>query len=76
MGDLHKAADEFLKVTDLYSNGAFWSVRAQLKCAQDLEAIGKPGEALRLYEKLAGMEIEESGFAKRRLELLKRTDGR
>ncbi len=73
-GDLRGASDEFLKVVDLYSNGAFWSVRAQLKCAQALEAIGKPDEASRLYEKLAGMEVEESDFAKKRLELLKRTD--
>ena len=70
-GDLRGASDEFLKVADLYSNGAFWSVRAQLKCAQALEALGKPVEASRLYEKLAGMEVEESDFAKKRLELLK-----
>ncbi|MBU0604722.1 MAG: tetratricopeptide repeat protein, partial [Candidatus Omnitrophica bacterium] len=73
-GDLRRASDEFLKVMDLYSNGVFWSVRAQLKCAQAFEAIGKPDEASRLYEKLAGMEVEESDFAKKRLELLKRTD--
>ncbi len=75
-GDLQGASDEYLKVTDLYSNGAFWSVRAQLKCAQALEAVGKPCEASLLYEKLAGMEVEESDFAKKRLDILRRTDGR
>ena len=70
-GDLVKAVEEYLKVSYLYSKGAFWSVRAQLKCAQLFERLDKPEEAKKLYEKLAGMDIEESSLAKSRLEWLK-----
>ncbi|MBN2453641.1 MAG: tetratricopeptide repeat protein, partial [Candidatus Omnitrophica bacterium] len=67
-GDLKKATEEFLNVPRLYPKGAFWAVRAQLKCAQDFEKLGQRDDALRLYEKLAGMGIEESDFAKKRIE--------
>ena len=49
----------------------FWAVRAQLKCAQAYEALEKLDEAKKLYERLAGMDIEESAFAKQRIEWIK-----
>ncbi|MDD5421985.1 MAG: tetratricopeptide repeat protein, partial [Candidatus Omnitrophica bacterium] len=70
-GEFAAAAEEYLKVPYLYSKGVFWSIRSQLKCAQVFERLGKPDEAARLYEKLADMDVEESVFAKKRLEWLK-----
>ena len=70
-GDLSKATEEYLKVTYLYSDGTFWSVRATLACAKIFERLEKFGEARRLYEKLADMDVEESAFAKQRLEWIK-----
>ena len=67
-GDLAKAAEEYLKVPSLYPKGAFWSVRAELKSAQIFEKLDRPGDARRLYEKLKEMDVEESAFAKKRLE--------
>ena len=70
-GDLLKATEEYLKVTYLYSGGTFWSVRATLACAKIFERLEKFEEARRLYEKLADMDVEESAFAKQRLEWIK-----
>jgi tol-pal system protein YbgF len=70
-GDLAKAVEEYHKVFGLYSSVTFWPVRAQLKCAQDLEKLDRPNDAMRLYEKLADMGIEESDFARRRLDALR-----
>lgn len=69
--DLTKAAEEYLKVPDLFSKGKFWALRAQLKAAQVLERLNKTPEAKMLYEKLADMDVEESAFAKKRLEWIK-----
>jgi TolA-binding protein len=70
-GDLENAAVEYLKVPSLYSKGIFWSVRAYLKSAQILEKLGRMEEAVKLYKKLALMDVEESTFAKKRLESMK-----
>jgi len=70
-GDLAKATEEYMKVPYMYPKGIFWSVRAQLKCAQVMERLGKNDEARKLYEKLAGMDAEESDLARKRLEWLK-----
>lgn len=70
-GEPAKSAEEYLKVPRLYGKGTFWSVRARFKCAKAFEALGKTEEAKELYEKLAAMDVEESGFAKKRLEALK-----
>lgn len=71
-GDLSKATEDYLKVTYLYSGaGAFWPVRATLACAKIFERMEKFEEARRLYEKLADMDVEESAFAKQRLEWIK-----
>lgn len=66
-----KAVEEYLKVPYLYPAGTFWSVRAQLKCAQLLERMERYDDAKTIYEKLARMDIEESEFARQRLEWLK-----
>ena len=68
---LARASEEYLKVPMIYPAGIFWSVRAELKCAKIFERLNRPDDALRLYEKLSGMDIEESVFAKKRLEALK-----
>jgi TolA-binding protein len=73
-GNLEKSAEEYLEVPYLYSKGAFWSVRAQLKGAQIFERLGRVNEARKLYEKLSEMDVEESAFAKKRLEWLKWQD--
>jgi len=70
-GDFSRATEEYLKTPYLYPKGTFWSVRAQLKCAQDFERINKLDEAKKLYEKLANMDIEESAFAKQRLDWIR-----
>ena len=70
-GDLAQAVTEYLKVPYFYSKGIFWAVRAQLKCAQNFERLEKLDEAGKLDEKLAVMNIEESEFAKKRLEWIK-----
>lgn len=70
-GDAVRAVEEYLKVPYLYAKGTFWSVRAQLKCAQLLERLERYDEARKMYEKLSAMDIEESQFAKQRLEWLK-----
>jgi len=70
-GDLPKAAEDYLKVTYLYSGRTFWSVRATLACAKIFERLEKFEDARRLYEKLADMDVEESAFAKQRLEWIK-----
>lgn len=69
--ELGRAVEEYLKVPYLYSKGTFWSVRAQLKCAQLLERMERFDDARKLYEKLADMDIEESQLAKQRLEWLR-----
>jgi TolA-binding protein len=73
-GDLRGAVEEYLKVPYIYPKGIFWSVRAQLKAAQIFERLGQPGEARKLYEKLSDMDVEESAFARKRLEWLKWQD--
>jgi len=70
-GDISRASEEYLKVSSLYSKGVFWSVRATLKCAKLFERAEKFDEARQLYEKLSGMDVAESAFAKQRLELIK-----
>jgi tetratricopeptide (TPR) repeat protein len=76
-GELRKAIEEYLKVPYLYAKGVFWSVRAQLKAAQLFETVDSPDDAKRLYEKLADMDVQESEFAKKRIEWLKyRAQGR
>ena len=69
--DLPKAAEEYLKVSYLYGKGVFWGVRAQLKAAQIFERIDRIDDAKKLYEKLAAMDVQESEFAKKRIEWLK-----
>ncbi len=71
-GDLARAAIEYLRVPELYAADSFWSIRAELKGAQLLERTGDRESARKLYEKLAGMDIEESQFASGRLDLLGR----
>jgi tetratricopeptide (TPR) repeat protein len=71
MGDIEGACREYLKVEGAYPKGTFWSVRANLKCARAFEKLGRLAEAKRLYEKLAAMDIEESAFARKRLEMMK-----
>ncbi len=63
-----EAAEEYLKVPYVYPAGAFWAVRAELKCAQIFERLGKFEDAKRLYEKLAAMDVEESKLARQRIE--------
>jgi tetratricopeptide (TPR) repeat protein len=70
-GDLTKASEDYLKVTYLYPSGTFWSVRAMLACAKIFERLEKFDDARRLYEKLADMDVEESAFAKQRIEWIK-----
>ncbi|MBI4974261.1 MAG: tetratricopeptide repeat protein [Candidatus Omnitrophica bacterium] len=70
-GELLEATQEYLKVPYLYSKGVFWSIRSQLKCALAFERLEKWDEAKLVYEKLAGMDVEESKFAKERLEWLR-----
>ena len=67
-GDIRKAVEEYLKVPRLYSKGRFWSLRAELRCAQLFERLEEPAEAKKLYQKLAEMDVEESVLAKKRLE--------
>jgi TolA-binding protein len=74
--ELQKAAEEYLKVSYLYSKGVFWSVRAMLAAAQLFERMDLLDEARRLYEKLAAMDVQESEFAKKRMEWLKWRDKR
>lgn len=69
--DQLKAQEEYLKVPAIYSKGKFWSIRAQLKCAKIFEDLGKTADAKMLYEKLAEMDVEESAFAKKRLEWIR-----
>jgi tol-pal system protein YbgF len=69
--DLPKASEEYLKVPYLYGKGVFWSVRAQLRAAQIFERMDRIDDAKRLYEKLASMDVQESEFAKKRIEWLK-----
>jgi TolA-binding protein len=70
-GDLRRAAEEYLKVPYLYGKGAFWSVKAQMKCAQAFERLGSFDEARKVYEKLVNMGISESDLARKRLEWIK-----
>lgn len=72
VGALQGAAAEYLKVPELYPKGAFWAVRAQLRSAQIFEKTGAFGEAGKLYEKLADMDVEESSLAKERLQKLRK----
>ena len=67
-GDLNRAAREYLKAPRLYPKSVFWGVRARLSCAKIFERLQKWEEAKHLYEKLASMDVEESKFAKERLE--------
>jgi TolA-binding protein len=64
------AVEEYLKVATLYPEGTFWSIRAKLKSAMIFEGLKKAAEARRLYEELAGLDVEESKFAKERLSAL------
>ncbi len=71
-GDLGRSAEEYMKVPGLYYKGAFWSVRAELKAAQIFEKLNRLNEAKKLYERLAEMDIEESAFANKRLEWIRK----
>ncbi|MCM8790506.1 MAG: tetratricopeptide repeat protein [Candidatus Omnitrophica bacterium] len=66
-GQTLRACEEYLKVPSLYSKGVLWSVKAQMKCAQAFERIGKYEDAVNLYEKIAAMNIDDSKFAKKRI---------
>jgi len=70
-GELVRAVEEYLKVPYIYSKGRFWALRAQLKCAKLFERLDRINEAVKLYEKLVLLDVEESKFAKERLEWLK-----
>ena len=71
-GDIEGALEEYLKVPYLYSKSdSFWAVRAQLKSALAFERLNRIEEAKRIYEKLVSLNVEESEFAKKRLEWLK-----
>jgi len=70
-GDLALASEEYLKVPGLFSKGAFWSVRAELAAAKIFERTGRLDEAKSLYEKLAAMDVEESSFARQRIEWIR-----
>ncbi len=66
-GALTDAAREYLKVSELYPKGIFWSVRGLFKSAQISEKLGELARAKNVYEKLAAMDVEESKAAKEKL---------
>jgi TolA-binding protein len=65
-----QAISEYMKAFYLYPNGAPWSLKAQLRCAQIFEMNNKWSQAKRLYEKLAKLDGKESQVAQERLKLL------
>ncbi|MFA6078349.1 MAG: tetratricopeptide repeat protein [Candidatus Omnitrophota bacterium] len=65
-----EAAAEYLKVSEFYPKGVFWSVRGMFKSAQLSEELGLLDRAKMVYEKLAVMDVEESKAAKEKLKYL------
>ncbi len=70
-GRYAQALEEYLKVPLAYPKAAFWSIRGRLAAAKILETMGRLSEALRLYEELSELNVEESKFAKERIEFIK-----
>jgi predicted negative regulator of RcsB-dependent stress response len=75
-GSYGKALEEYEKVFRIYAEGTFWCIRARLKSAAILEKMKRPGDARALYETLAAMDVEESAYAKKRIEYLDGLKGR
>jgi TolA-binding protein len=70
-GDLPRAKEEYLSIPRLYPKDKFWPIRALLAAAKASEKLGQREEAERIYERLAGGDVEESKFARERLEAIR-----
>ena len=66
-GNSSEAVNEYLKVGYLFPQSKYYSTRAQLRCAQLFEAQNRWNDAKKIYEKLAGEDIEEAKHAKEKL---------
>ncbi len=66
-----EAIDEYLKVTYLYADNQGLTVKALLRVAGMYEDAQKWREAVSMYKKIVGMNVDESKFAQERIDALK-----
>ena len=84
-GKLNGAMEEYLKIASLVmpvdnksgfqntqdSRGMIFMVKGLLRCGQIFELQENWKEAVSIYEKIAGLDVEESKFAKERIALIR-----
>lgn len=76
MGEYKSSLESFFEVVYLFNNQGL-TVKSYLHIAKLYEKMGKPEEALKVYEKLAGMDVEESKYAReKKQELSKRIENK
>jgi len=71
-GKTSEAVEEYLKVVYLYSGNRPLEVKALLRVARIHEDTENIPEAVRVYEKIGAMDVPEAGFARERIEALKK----
>jgi len=67
-----KAIVEYMKVGYIYPDSIDIVVGSQLACAGLLEKQDKWQEAEKFYEKVSAMDVDESSYARERLEWIRR----
>ncbi|MDD5347752.1 MAG: tetratricopeptide repeat protein, partial [Candidatus Omnitrophica bacterium] len=70
-GKLKEAIEEYLNVTYLYPQDRELAVKSYLRVAQIFEDQENVREAMRIYEKVAGLDVPEAKAAREKLEALK-----
>jgi len=71
LGDNEEALSEYLKVKYLYPEITYWSARAGLRAAYIFEVKQRWNDARKIYEEMAGADLEEAKYAKERLEWIR-----
>jgi len=71
-GKFSEAIENYLKVAYLYSEDSALTVKALLRVASIYEDKEELKEAVNIYRRIIGMNVEEAKYAKERLDLLER----
>jgi tetratricopeptide (TPR) repeat protein len=67
----NEALKEYLRVSYLYPRSNYWMIKSIFRSANIFERLEKWDEAKKLYEKLIALNIDESKYARERLEWIK-----
>lgn len=66
-GEFDKAQDAYLAIINIYGQDTYWLIKAYLRLARIFENNRKLLDAKKIYEKLSDMNVQESKYAKERL---------